>query len=142
VALTRFQRTRNAGRNAELYSSTAVAKQNKAGTIGRFPSHQTRTAPLSKTAISKMPNQGDVTRVLSPSFFAGRYLIEIQGWDWNLHIGMSSEATPQDNRLLSLPYHPSEPSFLGGRPLAIRITRRLGGLASRSPDRSDAVADG
>jgi hypothetical protein len=45
-----------------------------------------------------MPNQGDVTRVLSPSFFAGRYLIEIQGWDWNLHIGMSSEATPQEYR--------------------------------------------
>jgi hypothetical protein len=33
-----------------------------------------------------------------PNFFAGRYLIEITSWDWHLHVGMSTDATPHEYR--------------------------------------------
>jgi len=32
------------------------------------------------------------------SFFAGRYLIEIVNWNWELHVGMSSEFVPEEYR--------------------------------------------
>ena len=35
---------------------------------------------------------------LEPSFFTGRLLVEIVNWDWGLHVGMSSEATPPEYR--------------------------------------------
>jgi hypothetical protein len=33
-----------------------------------------------------------------PSFFAGRYLIEIVNWNWELHVGLSTESTPEEYR--------------------------------------------
>jgi len=33
-----------------------------------------------------------------PRFFDGRYLVEIQAWDWNLHVAVSREVVPPDYR--------------------------------------------
>ncbi|MDB5437503.1 MAG: hypothetical protein JWR47_3760 [Phenylobacterium sp.] len=35
---------------------------------------------------------------LDPSFFDGRFLVEIEAWDGNLHVGLSSDSTPQEYR--------------------------------------------
>jgi hypothetical protein len=43
------------------------------------------------------PDRGDEP-ILDPSFFEDRFLIQISRWDWNLHVGLSSEAVPAQYR--------------------------------------------
>ena len=40
------------------------------------------------------PNSDD-GEPLPPSFFEGRFLIEILSWDWPLYLGMSSKNVPR-----------------------------------------------
>lgn len=39
------------------------------------------------------PNAAD-----DPGFFSGRYLVEIETWDWNLHVAVSREIAPPEHR--------------------------------------------
>jgi hypothetical protein len=70
-------------------------------------------------------------KVLDPGFFAGRYLIEIVTWDWELHVGMSSEATPPEYRFqggvnysrgLNIEGHILAPKPESGRTIRLWIT--------------------
>jgi hypothetical protein len=46
-----------------------------------------------------MSSGPDEEKALDPSFFTGRYLVEIETWNWELHVGLSSEATPAEYRI-------------------------------------------
>lgn len=43
------------------------------------------------------PDEGGPT-VLDPGFFTGRYLIEIERWNWNLYVALSPDASPPETR--------------------------------------------
>ena len=36
--------------------------------------------------------------VAAPSFFDGRYLVEIASWDWEFHLGLSPRSVPKKHR--------------------------------------------
>lgn len=42
-------------------------------------------------------DQGDQSD-LDPGPFENRYLIEIERWNWNLHVGLSAASTPMEHR--------------------------------------------
>lgn len=42
---------------------------------------------------------GENTEGLDPSFFDGRLLVEIDAWDADLHVGLSTDAMPQEYRI-------------------------------------------
>ncbi|HEX4708843.1 hypothetical protein [Phenylobacterium sp.] len=67
------------------------------------------------------PDRGD-DPVLDPSFFEGRFLIEITDWDWNLGLGLIPDSIPNEYKLQGgLIY--SRAIQIGGRILAPKICR-------------------
>jgi hypothetical protein len=45
-----------------------------------------------------MEADGDAPRPPDEGFFDGRLLVELEAWEGNLHVGLSSELTPQEYR--------------------------------------------
>jgi hypothetical protein len=70
-------------------------------------------------------DQGGPT-VFDPGFFNGRYLIEIERWDWNLHVALSPDATPPGQRF--------QGGLMYGRGLEIE-----GRILAPPPNRGQAI---